>query len=196
MRIGRITEVIDKLTGTVIFNIPKYVDEGIAYSLFKEKIPVEGEEIMLFRMNSNLGSLWYYLNISRLNRLSFDVNNNSIKITEDGNIAFGSSNVMVDDHNNITDDYQITSPDDYRVLYRPLNQLLNYLISALFRLKIQNPDGTIGSVSPISLNDLNILKQQINKIKDRQSWVIYPKSTDGEYNSTTDGLDAHTINFS
>lgn len=168
--IGKIKRLHDREESVIIFEIPHIIDEGKAYAMFKNRIPNEGEEVMLFKLDSTTGSMWYYLAISQGERLTLESDEAGISIDNGGtgSIYIESKNRVIISHHGVQ-----TKPEqggfhngegfEVGVYGNRLGQWLSFLIQSLMGIKIDTPSG-LGVANIEFGSNLNQLYNNINNI--------------------------------
>lgn len=158
MYIGIIDKFENYDEGSIIFHIPNLVEKGLAYSLVSEKKPNIGDEVMLFKMNSQLNSSWFYLNIVQTGEFIMEYNGSNI-IFKDGKVFIQSSEI---NFNYEVIDRDTKQGNESIVYGSNLEIWLNRLISMLMtEFKVITPTGPSATATPDALAKLVQLKAQI-----------------------------------
>lgn len=158
--LGKIEDYDDYDRASVIFSIPNLVEKGKAYSMYPEKKPAVGDEIILFKMNSQLNAMWYYLNINQTGQFIIEYNGSNI-IMQDGKIFIQAKEIHL---NNKQDERNVTEGNQAIVYGNELKDWLESLIDLLSTTySVITTQGPSTAVSPAAIMKLNKLKAQTPK---------------------------------
>lgn len=161
MYIGIITDFADYDNATVIFTIPNLIEEGKAYSMMTEKKPAIGDEIILFKMSSQLNAFWYYLKVDQTGEFILEYNGANF-IFKDGKLYIQADNINFGNKVSETETQEGTESFVYGT---KLASWLRELISILStKYKVLTSVGPSSTATPDALVELQKLGSNIDKL--------------------------------
>lgn len=172
IHIGVVKEIKDYDKAIIIFDIPNLVEGGLAYSSFTERKPKVGDEVVLFKMSSQLNAFWYYLKIDQTGQFTINYNGASF-ILRDNKIYIQANEVHI---NNKADGDNVTSGNESMVYGDALNTWLSNLIELLsYEYKVLTSMGPSMTATPDALAKLNKLKAELPKHLSGYSKILSDK---------------------